>query len=53
MECFSDYQAKGSNKNADKLKTLVRCKIICVSPLVPAATAEKVGPNEASILLCR
>ena len=24
-----------------------------VSPLVPAATAEKVGPKEASIMLCR
>lgn len=37
-------------RNAEK--ALIKREIIYVSPLVPAVTAEKVGPNEASILLC-
>lgn len=31
MEYFSDYQAKGRNKNADKLKTLVERQIMCIT----------------------
>lgn len=33
------------------MKGFIQGKVISVLPLVPAATAEKVGPKEASILL--
>lgn len=52
MEFFPDYQAKKRKSNTEKEKGFIQGKVICVSPLVPAATAEKVGPNEASILFC-
>lgn len=52
IEYLSDDQAKGTNINAEKEKAFIEGKIICALPLAPAAMAAKVGPNEASILVC-
>lgn len=42
---------KMKNRNVEMKKVFIDGGR-CVPPLAPAATAEKVGPNEASILLC-
>lgn len=48
---FFPLQAEERDSNAEKGKGFIPGKVISALPLVPAATAEKVGPNEASILL--